>query len=913
MLRAITAWMLLSEVEMHPLFAEVPPPCRIELADQWRLLSSKDVRLDGALISLAGYKDADWYPIRRMPATVLAVLQDDGVYPDLYFGKNMLDKVPQDLYKQDWWYRTTFTAPASDFTTLEFPGINYRAEIWLNGELVADSRQVSGMYTAHEFNVTRWIKKGALNALAVKVTPERKIQDVTGVELADSWFDWLNWKYLGYKGPKEKNPWAGVSFVPDRNAGIWKPVYLRATGSVLLNGALVTSKLSLADSIARLTVYGTLHNLSARPASGTLKGTITRQGKPTLEIKKAIRLSVGEEREVRFTPEEYPELVIMHPDLWWPYTMGSPSLYDLRLEFEQEHTNSDVARIRFGVRSITQHRDGDESFPEMGKGGNFYLKVNGREFLVRGADYTPDLLYRFDPEREADILRYVKDLGLNFLRWESKISSEHIVELADEQGIPIMCGWMCCNQWEKWDQWDDEDRCVASKSLRSQILMLRPHASAFLWANASDGLPPDSILMEYNQLLASLHWQNAVVNTVSAFAKDSSGNRLWDGIRMEGPYCWRPPSYWFSGKYPATIGSVAEQGDNEQIPTLESLRKFIPEKKLWPINDTWYMHAGAWADNCNLGNIQLAVQKRYGSPADIEDFVRKAQLAHYENARAQFESFAACGWEHHKMTAYWMLNSHWPSFYGNLIDYYLSPGGVYFGAKKGLRPLSVVFDTYATGDNSHAGIIVCNQTPVDVRGLTVRLRVYDIDGAVRDDRAAKNIPVPSNRTSLAMTLPRYPESSPVFFVRCQLFDSTGALIVDNTYWKSQQDDDLGERKNDMYMTLRQDKWSDMTALNTMPAGRVEVDAWQTTIGTDPSVTILVRNTSKHIAFFERATVSASKDGNEILPIQYDDNYITLFPGESIEIHATLRKDARAGWARLEGYNTPTVSVMIHDR
>jgi exo-1,4-beta-D-glucosaminidase len=115
------------------------------------------------------------------------------------------------------------------------------------------------------------------------------------------------------------------------------------------------------------------------------------------------------------------------------------------------------------------------------------------------------------------------------------------------------------------------------------------------------------------------------------------------------------------------------------------------------------------------------------------------------------------------------------------------------------------------------------------------------------------------------------------------------------------------------MTLRQDKWSDMTALNTMPAGRVEVDAWQTTIGTDPSVTILVRNTSKHIAFFERATVSASKDGNEILPIQYDDNYITLFPGESIEIHATLRKDARAGWVRLEGYNTPTVSVMIHDR
>ena len=52
------------------------------------------------------------------------------------------------------------------------------------------------------------------------------------------------------------------------------------------------------------------------------------------------------------------------------------------------------------------------------------------------------------------------------------------------------------------------------------------------------------------------------------------------------------------------------------------------------------------------------------------------------------------------MTIYWMLNNHWPSFFGNIFDYYLRPGGAYYGAKKGLRPLSVVFDSYATGDHS---------------------------------------------------------------------------------------------------------------------------------------------------------------------------------------------------------------------
>ena len=884
---------------------------RIELAEKWKLASSTAVQTEGAVVSAASYDDAGWYPIHRMPATVLQILQDNGVYTDLYVGKNLLEKVPQDLYKQDWWYRTTFKAPAGESYTLEFPGINYRAEIWLNGEKIADNMQVVGMYVAHELNVTQWIKQGSKNVLAVRVTPEQKIQDVTGVELADSWFDWLYWKYVGYKGPKKKNPWQGVSFVPDRNAGVWKPVYLRVTGSVSVNHALVNSELLLAESTARLTVFANLRNLSSQPVSGTLKGTISRKGKPTIHFEQSVtNLSFGEDRQVEFTPEKFPELVVKNPDLWWPYTMGKPALYDLQLEFVRNKTLSDSAQIRFGIRQITQHRDNDEHFPEMGKGGNFYLKVNGRDFRVRGGNYTPDILYRYDPEREEDILRYVKDLGINFLRWESKISSEHIIELADEQGIPLMFGWMCCNQWEKWDQWDEECHSVASQSLRSQILMLRPHASVFVWAHASDGIPPEPIRQEYHRILSELHWQNASVDTVSAFARDANRDRVWDGIRMEGPYCWRPPAYWFSGKYPPTFGSTVEQGDNEHIPNLESLKKFIPKDELWPINTTWYMHAGAWADNSSLGNIKLALEKRYGPSTNVEDFVRKAQLAQYENTRAQLENWAASSWETHKMVFYWMLNSHWPSFYGNLIDYYLSPGGVYYGAKKALRPLSVVFDYYATGDNSQAKIIVFNQTPGDVSGLRIRVRVYDLDGKVRDDRSTNGIVVSYNGATQVMSLPRYPESTPVFFVRCQLFDDSGKLVVDNTYWQSQKDDDLGAIKNDAYMTMRQDKWADMTALNTMDPVTVEIEAQQKKIGTDNHITIRLHNPSEHIAFFERASISTERDGNEILPIEYDDNYITIYPGETAEIHGIVWKGTRPRWIKCEGYNTPAITVPI---
>ena len=115
------------------------------------------------------------------------------------------------------------------------------------------------------------------------------------------------------------------------------------------------------------------------------------------------------------------------------------------------------------------------------------------------------------PRAKTPIMQYVKDMGLNMLRWESKISSEHIVDLADQAGIPLMFGWMCCNQWEKWEQWDAEDQTVARKSLRSQILMLRSHPAVFVWANGSDGRPPPPVLQDYHRILEDLHWQNATV------------------------------------------------------------------------------------------------------------------------------------------------------------------------------------------------------------------------------------------------------------------------------------------------------------------------------------------------------------------------------------------------------------------
>jgi len=894
----------------------------IELADGWQILSASGLRTGGNEISVTGFDSSKWLPVHRMPATVLEILQEAGVYPNLYYGKNLVKNVPPDLYKQDWWYRTTFTAPAGSQTyRLDFSGINYRADIWLNGHRIADNRRIVGMYTDHELDVSPWIDPGKPNTLAVKVTPERAIQDVDGVELADSWYDWINWRYLGYQGPG-KNPANGNSFVPDRNAGIWKPVYLKTSGPVSIGPATVNSELPLPSTdSARLTIFSTLRNNSSRPVRGVLRATITRDGKQPIRVEEPVSLKAGEDREFSFDPTAFGALNVQHPDLWWPFTLGRPDLYNLRLDFVQNRRVTETESQKFGIRSITQGRDADDSFAESGSGGSFYLKVNGRDFLVRGATYTPDLLYKDDPDRDTAILGYVKDLGLNMLRLESKIASTRFVEKADELGIPLMYGWMCCNQWEKWQQWDDEDRRVAQESLRSQINMLRSHASVFVWANASDGRPPAEVLGWYHRILTDLHWQNAIVDTVSSLNRDSDGKAMWDGIQMAGPYSWRPPSYWFSGRYGAARGSSAEQGDNEHIPPFPSLKKFIPPDKLWPINDTWYFHAGSGPQNSNLTNVQRVINRRYGYSTGAEMFANKAQLAHYEATRAQFEAFAANGWDSHKMTIYWMLNSHWPSFFGNLFDYYLRPGGAYYGAKKGLRPLSVVFDSYATGNHRQAKVTVVNQTVEGHQDMRVRVRTYDLSGKLRDDRSADDIRVDPGGSVQAMTLPPGPSDSPVFFVRCELLDHSGGVVAENVYWQSQQVDDVGPPANDAAFDSIQASWADMTALNYMPKVPLSVSAVAGDARADSGqeVTVRLHNPSKRIAFFERAELLSTPDSDEILPIQYDDNYVTVFPGETVEIRGIVpaRRDPaqgadtpRASWVRVTGYNSPPVVVPV---
>jgi len=893
MKRQLAVLMCIVSIVAARSFGSTDSPNLMELQTGWRMTSADNISVDDGLVSHPTLDVSQWYIVQRMPATVLQILEDNGVYKDLYYGTNLA--TPKDLWKQDWWYRTTFTAPSGrDVYSLIFKGINYRADIWLNGHKIATRSQAVGMYNEFEFNVTKFIVPGGSNVLAVKVTPERGLTE--DVELADSWLDWINWKYLGYHDAEKH---IDIPFVPDRNAGVWKRVFLSSTGAVTIRNPYVATGLPLpALSPAALTVYCDLSNAADKPVSGTLRGQILRPGKPAIQFQNEVSLLRNQTKEIVLTPAEIAQLSIADPDLWWPFEWGRPNLYRLKLDFIINNELSDAKAIDFGVRTIAQKRDSDNGFPQIGTGGNFYLQINGKDYPIHGGVYSPDLLFRNDPERDAAILQYVKDLGLNLIRWESKIADDSMIERADRAGVPIMLGWMCCAQWEHWDLWTAEDQWVARASLRARIREIRSHPAAVIWANGSDGLPPDPVLNDYREILRELHWQNATVDTVS------NVNRSWSGIHMVGPYVWRPPYYWFSDKYGPARGSSAEEGDNETIPPLESLRRFIPPDKLWPINETWYFHSGANEGNNTLDNITRVLEKRYGPSHNVEEFSKKAQLAHYEDVRAQYESYAT-HWDNRKMVVHWMMNNPWPSLFGHLFDAYFKPGGGYFGAKKALRSISVVWDYYATGDRSAAKIYVANRTSEARKQLTVSVAFYNLDGSRKFYQQVKDFSIPANTSAVAMTIKRVPGLDPTYLVRCQLRDAMEALLAENVYWQSAADDDLGDPKNDEQFKTNLVKWAGMSALNVMPAAELKTSSNFTVSNGDVAAKITLTNDSSHIAFFLRAEITKAMDGEEILPITYDDNYITVFPHESRIIVGHFHLPAQATWSpalRLEGYN-----------
>ncbi len=410
----------------------------------WKLQSSCAVKTTGDQISSRDFKPRGWIDT-TVPTTVLGAQVQAGIFPDPFFGMN-LRKIPgtdypigkifgylpiseNSPYHCSWWYRTEFIARPSVGRKiwLHFDGINYRANVWLNGSELANSDTVAGAFRSFDFDISKDLAQSGKNVLAVEVFAQ------TAKDLGIDFLDW--------------NPAPA-----DKSLGLWRGVSLAESGPVTLRNPAVTTHFLDDDlSEAELSVVADVANHADHSVSGRVAGTIGR-----IHFQQRLELAAGEQKVVHFKSERFPQLRVRHPGVWWPYQYGDPHLEQMRLTVEVGGVKSDAKTIRFGIR---------EAEGLLNSQGSLQFRINRRNILIRGAGWAPDLFYREPRERLRQELEYVKHLNLNTIRLEGKLGSGDMFDLADEMGILIMAGWQCCDFWQQWEKWTPVDH--ASRTVRS--------------------------------------------------------------------------------------------------------------------------------------------------------------------------------------------------------------------------------------------------------------------------------------------------------------------------------------------------------------------------------------------------------------------------------------------------------------
>ncbi len=838
----------------------------VPLRTGWKLQSGCVARSSGDRISLPEYRTAGWIDA-AVPGTVLGSQVAAGVFPDPFFGMNlrkipgtdypvgkifgylpMSDKSP---YRCSWWYRTEFASPAAPgrITWLHFDGINYRANIWLNGKQVAGSDQVAGAFRSYDFDVSAYLARSQKNVLAVEVFAQTE---------HDLGIDFLDW-----------NPAPA-----DKSLGLWRGVSLDTTGAVTVRNPSVSTRFLKDDlSEAELRLVADVANDAEHPVKATVTAAIG-----SIHLQQGVTLAAKETRAVSFDAAGFKQLRIKNPAVWWPYQYGEPHLERLTVAADANGAESDARSIRFGIREVQA---------TLNEKGFLQFRINHRDILIRGGGWDPDLFYREPRERLRQELAYVKHMNLNSIRLEGKLGSEDMFDLADEMGILIMPGWQCCDFWQHWDKWTAKDHEIANASLYSQISRLRGHPSVFVWLNGSDEIPVPHVEKDYLAVLQERDWPNPILNNAADRTSKITGA---SGVKMTGPYDYVPPEYWYLDKnrFGGAFGFNTETGPGAAVPAVASIRRTLPRKSWWPIDEQWDYHAalGKFAQYTRFNGAMAAT---YGPATSLENYTLKAQVMAYDGERAMFEAYGA---NKYRATGViqWMLNNAWPSFYWHLYDYYLVPGGGYFGTRKANEPLHV---QYRFDDRN---IVVVNSTLAAYQGLRVHAKVLDLAGQERFAHES-SLNVAGDGVAIAFAVPGQSSTS---FLKLELRDAQGRMVSQNFYWVPAKLAQLDWAKT-TYVNTPALSYADMRDLSSLSRASVRWSARRA--NEHGEVTVDLKNSGRSVAFFLHLRVVKAGTDEEIAPIFWNDNFISLMPGEARALTVSGLPDAKgAVEIKLDGWN-----------
>lgn len=807
---------------------------RVKLNDNWKVQQNNKVSGDGKTISSTYNNSGNWYQT-SIPSTVMGVLTNNGLYKDIFVGDNYktIDKSPFD---DSWWYKTEFDLsninPQNNIS-LHFDGINYYANIWLNGKLIASRDKVFGTFRRFTFDITALAKKKG-NILAVEIFRAQPGDFNTG------FVDW---------NPRPV----------DENMGIWRPVYIEINGAVGLKNTAVQSKVNTKTlKEAWLTVKTELQNYTSKIIAGELVGKIGNN-----EFRYPVKLQPKETLNLTLTSKEIKSLYVKNPKLWWCNNLGEPTLQNLSLRFESNKVISDSDEIVFGIREIETYFT-----PEGHKG----FILNGKKILIKGAGWTDDLFLRDTNQNLDTQLQYVKDMNLNTLRFETIWgTSQEVYDLCDKYGILAMVGWSCQWEWIEYlgktcDEYGgiqtEADVNLALESLTDQIYWLRNHPSIFVWFLGSDKLPKPELEIKYKNLIDKID-NRPYLLTAGTRTSEVSGPV---GVKMNGPYEYVSPNYWFEDtKNGGAFGFNTETSPGAAIPSLESIKKMIPENKLWPINEDWNYHCTHSLEAFKTLDVNTSmIDNRYGKAKDLNDYLLKSDVLGYEAMSGMFEGFRARIPQATGIIQ-WMLNSAWPSFYWQLYDYYLLPTSSYYATKKANNINQLIYD-YANNE-----IVAVNESLNSKQNLKAKIEIFDFNSKLLKTEIVA-FDINSIASKPILKLDHYSEN---IFLDLKLYDEKGIQTASNFYWLSNKKD-IFDWNTSIWVNTPLKGFSDFTNLNNLPKSEIETKFDLKTIKNNRELNVTLENINSKLGFFIHLKV-VDDAGKTIFPVFWDDNFISILP------------------------------------
>ena len=817
----------------------------LTLSKGWLVQSSAKVQTTGEVLSTPAANVGGWYEA-TVPSTIMGVLTTDGVESEALTAEDY-QRIDKKRFDVSWWYRTMFKIQSSkDHVLLSFDGICYRANIWLNGHLVAGKEEVAGTYRQFTFDVTPFVREQ--NVLAVEVFRAQPGEPNIG------FVDW--------------NPRPA-----DESMGLFREVKVKTCGDVSISHSSVRSRVNTETlQEAWLTIDAEVTNLTDKPVTGMLRGTFDGR-----QLTTSVMLAPHECRLVTLAADAHVE----KPRLWWCHTLGKPELYDLRMEFEQGGVVADAEHVRFGIRDIKSHLT-----PE----GYRTYTLNGRDVLIRGAGWTDDIYLRDTPATNRQQLEYVRDMNMNTVRLEGFWgTSQSLYDLCDELGLLLLAGWSCHWEWEEYlgapcdphygGITSEENIQLISESFADQVLWLRHHPSIIAWFLGSDRLPVPALEQRYRQFLATCD-DRPVVISAKQMESTISG---FSGSKMEGPYDYVAPAYWYDPQAPGgAFGFNTETGVGAQLPVRESLQKMLRSTQLWPVDKRWNILCTASSSEMNtLDRLTKVINARFGASKTIDEYLHRADLLSYEGTKVMFEAFrvnakphAGQVREHGVATGIiqWMLNSARPSIYWQLYDYYLQPNAAYYAVKRGNQPVQLIYDY------QRRAVFAVNET---LKPVTLSAAMRLMDGAT-DQQVQKTLTLEAGAVVKAFDVPVTSDA----FLFLKASDTAGNEIALNDYFLPAERDEYDWKKTD-WVTTPITRYASYRALNNLPRVTCQLTSKPLTCETNGQCfELTLTNPSLTVAFFQRLIVKDAT-GTLVCPVYWSDNYVTLAPGESRTITCLL--------------------------